>query len=71
MSTVAGMPVVGYRGHLRGTKESHVCYGTSHWRPTVPPSKAVAAAVAFESAKAKQLDSFKTPGSYDVELLSA
>lgn len=26
------MPVVGYSGHLRHTHESHVSYGTSHWK---------------------------------------
>jgi hypothetical protein len=57
------MPVVGYSGHLRNTKESVSCYGTSHWRPVVPTSRAAASAAAFDGAKQKALDIYK-PGSY-------
>ena len=32
------MPPPGYSGHLRMTKESHVSYGTSKFRPTKPTS---------------------------------
>lgn len=52
------MPIVGYRGHLRNTKESAQCYGTSYWRPYSSPTRAAAAAAAFESAKQKALDAF-------------
>jgi hypothetical protein len=34
------MPVVGYAGHLRRTKESSDYFGTSKWRPFSPPSRA-------------------------------
>ena len=34
------MPVVGYAGHLRMTKESSDYFGTSKWRPSSPPSRA-------------------------------
>ena len=57
------MPIVGYSGHLRNTTESHRCYGTSHWRPTVPPNRSAAAAAAFETARKRALDQHK-PGSY-------
>ena len=52
------MPVVGYRGHLRGTKESSECYGTSHWRPSLPTNRLVAQAMAFEPAKSKAMTTF-------------
>jgi len=45
------MPLVGYTGHLRHTKESNVCFGTSHWRPQAPPSRAARAALAYERAR--------------------
>ena len=59
----AGMPIVGYSGHLRKTKESAVCYGTSHWRPTAPPNRAAAMAVAYEAARQKALDAH-IPGAF-------
>ena len=59
------MPIVGYRGHLRNTKESTVCYGTSYWRPTISPTRAAAAAAAYEHAKQKAMDSF-LPGTAPV-----
>ena len=55
---LAGMPVVGYRGHLRGTKGSSECYGVSHWRPVTPPNRAAAAALAYENARAKAQNVF-------------
>ena len=58
-----GMPIVGYSGHLRKTKESAVCFGTSHWRPTNPPNRAAAMAVAYEAARQKALDSH-IPGAF-------
>jgi len=57
------MPIVGYSGHLRKTKESAVCFGTSHWRPTNPPNRAAAMAVAYEAARQKALDSH-IPGAF-------
>jgi hypothetical protein len=53
------MPLVGYTGHLRRIKESTGCYGTSHWRPEAPVSRAMATAMAYESAKQKAIDNFK------------
>ena len=51
------MPVVGYRGHLRNTKESTLSFGVSHWRPTVPPSRAAAAAMGYDLARHKGAES--------------
>ena len=53
------MPIVGYSGHLRGTKGSTSCFGTSHWRPDLPPSRAAQASMAYEKAKQAAIDSFK------------
>ena len=53
------MPLVGYAGHLRRIKDSTDCYGTSHWRPETPVSRAMATAMAYESAKQKAIDNFK------------
>ena len=50
------MPIVGYSGHMRNTKESLECYGTSHWRPRAPTSKAQQAALALEAAKKRAID---------------
>lgn len=50
------MPLVGYTGHLRRTKESNVCFGTSHWRPQAPPSRAAQAALAYERARQKAIE---------------
>ena len=44
------MPVPGYTGHVARTKDSTESFGTSHWRPSVPASRAAAAAAAKESA---------------------
>lgn len=49
------MPPPGYSGHLRATKESHVSYGTSHWKPTKPVSRAMAAAMVSEAAVQRAL----------------
>lgn len=53
------MPVVGYAGHLRKTRDSTECFGTSHWRPNMPPSRAAQAAMSYDMAKQKAIDSFK------------
>ena len=53
------MPVVGYAGHLRRTRESTTSFGTSHWRPTTPPTRAAQAAMAYDNAKQLAIDSFK------------
>jgi hypothetical protein len=58
MHLLAGMPIVGYRGHLGGTKGSSECYGVSHWRPVTPPNRAAAAALAYEHARAKAYNAF-------------
>ena len=51
------MPVVGFSGHMRNTKESLECYGTSHWRPRAPTTKAAQQAAALEAAKKRAIDS--------------
>ena len=53
------MPIVGYTGHLRNTTGSTTCYGVSYWRPTVPPTRAERAAMAYESAKQKAVDALR------------
>lgn len=50
------MPLVGYTGHLRRTKDSVEAFGTSYFKPNAPPSRQAAAAIAYESAKKKALD---------------
>jgi len=55
------MPIVGYRGHLRNTKESTQCYGVSHWRSTAPPTRAAAASLAFENARSRAEESLPDP----------
>ena len=50
------MPIVGFSGHMRGTKESLECYGTSHWRPRPPSTKAAQKAVAHDAARRLSLD---------------
>mmetsp|Transcript_69082 Transcript_69082/g.136981 ORF Transcript_69082/g.136981 Transcript_69082/m.136981 type:complete len:152 (+) Transcript_69082:686-1141(+) len=57
------MPLVGYTGHLRRTKESQVSYGTSHWRPAVPPTRAAQAALAYEKARQMAIDAHR-PSDY-------
>jgi len=47
------MPVPGYTGHVARTKDSTESFGTSHWRSSVPASRAAAAAAAKESAVKK------------------
>jgi len=50
------MPVVGYAGHLRRTKESTSCFGASKWKPTRPSSRAAQTLAAYERARQKALD---------------
>ena len=45
------MPIPGYRGHLRRTKDSNRCFGTSHWKPRAPPSRAAQTRAAYENAR--------------------
>lgn len=45
------MPAVGYSGHLRRTKESVHCFGTSKWRPQTPPSRQAQAFAVWENAR--------------------
>ena len=49
------MPIVGYTGHLRNTKVSTDCYGTSRWRSRVPVTRATQLAFAMEQAKKRTL----------------
>lgn len=50
------LPIVGYSGHMRGTKGSLESYGTSHWRPRAPTTKAAQQAAALEGAKLRNIE---------------
>ena len=40
------MPVVGYSGHVRSTKDSNASFGTSHWKPAAAPGVPMVGAAA-------------------------
>ena len=49
------MPIVGYSGHIRNTKSSTDCYGTSRWRSRVPVTRSTQLAYAREQAQKRAL----------------
>jgi hypothetical protein len=55
------MPIVGYTGHLRNTKTSGDCYGTSRWRSRQPVTRSAQLAHALSESKQRALMSGLNP----------
>lgn len=65
------MPIVGYSGHLRNTKASLECYGTSKWRPVEPTTKAAQMAASLENAKKRAMEDVQAKHNMDMRAFYA